>query len=1229
MLLPSVVSIRSFVRPRRAVPLGALATLACVLGLWSGRSATPAAQGGGGRRLEILFLGHNSTHHDSARFAPMLKAALAPEGFNFSYTADPADLNAENLAQYDALMIYANHTKISPEQEKALLDFVAGGKGFLPIHSASFCFQNSQAYIDLVGAQFQKHGTGEFTAEITQPSHPTLDALKPFHVWDETYVHTKHNTANRTVLMERVDAAGREPWTWVRTHGKGRVFYTAYGHDQRVWGHPMFHRLIRNAILWAVNPSARAQLNALRLRPLRYTKTEVPVPNYERRDPPPLWQQPLPLAEGLKHIQVPPGFELTVFATEPQIVNPIAMAWDERGRLWVLETKDYPSSKQPSGSGNDVLKILEDTNRDGRADKVTIFADKLSIPTGFAFTQGGVMVAHAPEFLFLKDTNGDDKADIRETRITGWGTNDTHAGPSNLKYGLDNWLWGAVGYSGFRGTMNNAPMQFGQGLYRFTPDGTRLERMANFSNNTWGLAFTEAFEVFGSTANNEHSTYVAIPNRFYAGVTGLRGDGKQKIDGHYAMAPNTTRIRQVDSFGGYTAAAGHNFYTARAFPREYWNRVAFVSEPTGRILHRAIIEERGAGFVERDGWNLLASSDEYFAPVHAEVGPDGAVWVLDWDNFIIQHNPTPSGINAQGYQFRTGRGAAYETPLRASTTGRILRVAWKNAKPYTPMALSPSRPQELVQALRNDNMFWRTTAQRLLVERGQTDVLQDLYTLVNDRSVDAVGLNPAAIHALWTMHGLGALNGSNAAALDVARRATSHPSAAVRKNALAVLPRTEATLDLITQAKLLADPDPKIRLAALLALAEVPASDAAGRAVYALSKDKAVLSDEWLPEAVFIAAARHKPGFFAAYADDVGAAEFARLSVRAARGELATFPDWSAPGFADQTWKPLRVPDDAATSPLGTFTGAVWLRREIDVPAAAAGKPATLRLGVIDDSDITYINGSRVGATANANNAQRSYEVPAGILLSGRNVIAIRVTNQAGRSGVLRDDTGMTLSSPEGLKIDLAGPWRHRIEETWSGRRRDLTTSVPLAQQFLIHHGPVGDLVHPHALPSLAAAGPTAPAAAAPAPAGRGAGPAGAGRGGGGRGRGPLPVLAVTLSVVTGENRFDLTSITARPGQAVRLVFNNTDDMQHNVAVLQRDSLAAVEKALIAMMADPKAQDRGFIPETPLVLFNTPLVNARQSATLEFTAPTQPGEYPFICTFPGHWVTMRGVLRVE
>ena len=201
--------------------------------------------------VKILFLGHHSEHHNSAKFEPMLASALASEGITFTYTEDPADLNPAKLAQFDALLIYANHTTIAPEQEKALLEYVEGGKAFLPIHCASFCFQNSPAYIALVGAQFQKHGTGEFTAEIVKPDHPVMAGLTPFQVWDETYVHTKHNT-NRVVLAERRDDQRNEPYTWVREAGQGRVFYTAWGHDQRTWSNPQFVALIENGIRWAV-----------------------------------------------------------------------------------------------------------------------------------------------------------------------------------------------------------------------------------------------------------------------------------------------------------------------------------------------------------------------------------------------------------------------------------------------------------------------------------------------------------------------------------------------------------------------------------------------------------------------------------------------------------------------------------------------------------------------------------------------------------------------------------------------------------------------------------------------------------------------------------------------------------------------------------------------------------------------------------------------------------------
>jgi putative membrane-bound dehydrogenase-like protein len=1205
------------------VRLVRVAAVALAVGglVWGGLAS---AQGPRPRRAEVLFLGDARPLHNATRFAPMLKAALAQHGFNFSYTSDPADLNADNLSKYDALLIYANHETIAPDQERALLDFVAGGKGLLAIHSASFCFQNSPAYIALVGAQFERHGTGEFTAAFVDTTHPVMRGLQPFQAWDETYVHTKQNPADRTVLMERVDAGGREPWTWVRTQGKGRVFYTAYGHDERVWGHAGFQALIKNAITWAIGSQVAGQVEALGIQPLRYADASVPIPNYERRTPAPRLQVPLSTGEAAKHMQIPPGFALELFAAEPLIAgNPEAMAWDERGRLWIAETRDYPNNMQAMGQGSDVIKILEDTNHDGRADKATIFADKLSIVSSLVFVNGGIVISQANALIALKDTDGDDKADVRETLITGWGTRDTHALASNLKYGLDNWVWGAVGYSGFNGTVGGQALTFNQALYRFSRDAKAMEHMANFTNNTWGLAFTETGDVFGSTANGEHSVYVAIPRPYYAGVTGLSADGKKKIDGHYAMHANTQKIRQVDVQGGFTAAAGHNFYTARAFPQEYWNRIAFVNEPTGHVVHRAIIERQGAGFTEKDGWNVAASDDEWFAPVHAEVGPDGALWLLDFYDFIIQHNPTPLGPIAQGHPYLNGRGNAYESPLREHARGRIYRLVWKAATPYVPLSLSSSRPQELVQALRHDNMFWRTTAQRLLVERGKTDVVPQLIAIAGDRTVDAIGLNSPAVHALWTLHGLGALDGKDAAALAAATRALTHPAAGVRKAAQSVLPQTASSTTALLASGAITDKDLNVRLNGLLVLSRMPASSEAGRAVYLASKDTQVMADEWLPEAIWIAATRHRDGFLAAYADEAGLVEIMRIGVRGARGERAAAVDWSAPSLRDAEWTAVAAPKVWSETPLGDHVGTIWFRREIDLPAAAAGRAAAIRLGIVDDTDVTYVNGVRINGTANARNLPRQYSIPAGVLVGGRNVIAVRISNVNGRGGFVPDPapapgvaplqpsgpgaglTGMVVAG-EGFSVPLAGEWRARVEETWDGgRRREILASVPIAQQFLLANSPVADLFKP-ATPAAPPAG-TAPAAATTT----------------------ASNAAIALSVIPGQMKFDRTVINVRRGQRVEIAFINADDMPHNVVIFKRGDMATYEKELFGSMNEPNAQLRGFVPDSPNVLVATRLLNARESDVLAFDAPTEPGDYPFVCSFPGHWFTMRGVLRVE
>jgi putative membrane-bound dehydrogenase-like protein len=809
--------------------------------------------------LKVLFLGDQG-HHRPADRAAQLTPVLAGRGIKLDYTEKLDDLNPATLARYDALLIYANSTFITREQEKALLEYVEGGGGFVPLHCASYCFLNSPSYIALVGAQFLRHGTGEFDTKIVAAAHPIMRGFEPFRTWDETYVHHKHNEKDRTVLQVRVEGQKEEPWTWVRTQGKGKVFYTAYGHDARTWQHPSFHDLVERGIRWA---SGKGDVFDSRSRvqagspPFTYDEANADIPNYlpnrqwgTQGEPMRRMQKPLSPQESMRHLVVPGGFEVKLFAAEPQIYKPLCMTWDERGRLWIAESTDYPNEKRRDGQGHDRITICTDTDGDGLADSFQVFAEGLNIPTSLLCANGGVIVLQAPDTLFLKDSDGDGKADVRKVLFTGWGIGDTHAGPSNLRWGFDNWVWGIVGYSAFRGTVGGEAHRFMQGFFRFRPDGSKLEFVRRTTNNSWGVGFSEDGLVFGSTANGCPSVYLAVPNRYYEAVRGFSPEELTSIAASNRFYPITDRVRQVDYHGGFTAAAGHALYTARTYPQHYWNQVAFVAEPTGHLVATFTLQRQGSNVVDYYGWNLLASDDEWTAPINAEVGPDGNIWVIDWYNYIVQHNPTPHG-------FQTGRGNAYVTPLRDKIHGRIYRIVSKDAPPTVWPKLDPAVPAGLVAALRHDNQFWRLHAQRLLVERGKADVIPDLIKLARDDSADAIGMNPGAIHALWALHGLGALDGKERAASAAAVAALKHPSSGVRRNAAQVLAGAPQSADAVVNSGLLADKDAQVRLAALLTLADADSSDEAALALVAALRKGLARGDRWLADAATAAASRH------------------------------------------------------------------------------------------------------------------------------------------------------------------------------------------------------------------------------------------------------------------------------------------------------------------------------------------------------------------------------------
>jgi len=315
-------------------------------------------------------------------------------------------------------------------------------------------------------------------------------------------------------------------------------------------------------------------------------------------------------------------------------------------------------------------------------------------------------------------------------------------------------------------------------------------------------------------------------------------------------------------------------------------------------------------------------------------------------------------------------------------------------------------------------MLWRSHAQRLLVERANQDVAPELVKLVADPAVDEIGLNPGAIHALWTLHGLGALDGSNPAALAAAVAALRHPSPGVRRNALQVLPPTAASRDSILAANLLSDSDVHVRIAALLALSEMPHDMATGTALAAslTAKDDKKNRLEWLTNAAAIAASQHTAGLLTA---------------------------------------------------------------ELEPGSIAA-------------------NAIRILAT-----------------------------------------------QPE---------------------QEDAT---------------------------------------------------------------PADARTINLGVIVDMLKFNTQELTAKPGEKIRVVFANTDKLEHNLVILNPGSLAKVGALADAMVNSPDARQRNYVPTSPDVLFHTPVVNPADTATLAFTAPEKPGNYPFACLVPGHWRAMQGILVVK
>lgn len=631
----------------------------------------------------------------------------------------------EQLDATDVLILHLDSggdIKIGQER-KDLMEYLQRGGGIVTIHAASVS-KDHDWFKGIIGGSWHHGQTkwreGPMHLYFTDHDNLITKDVSNFAMDDEIYYDMdvlpecrilagaytpKPSGARNEKAAKRateITKGGKEvsiydiqPQIWTYEKDNYRSFVSIPGHYYANFSRPNFRALLLRGIAWA---GKRENVDEL-CKPeelgdnLRYVEGGPTRPE-----------------KAAEKLEVHPEFDISLVAAEPLINKVMNVDWDEKGRLWVCETPEYPNGRRElnvekwKDSGSWVKKYdrdpidriswLEDTNGDGVMDKKHVFADKLELVTSFCFYKNGVIACAAPDIWNLQDTDGDGVCDKREKIFTGLGTGDTHAVINNLRWGLDGWVYATHGYSSGRVTSPDGKQEFGtdgSGVVRFKPDGSAFEQFSSRGGNTWGLDITSDGQVFFTQPTSGTVFFhVVLPEYVLAkgkipGTTSWNGMVTHQKT-YPAMSWPEQAYVQIDLVGEFTAAAGCAIYEGGAWPKK-WDYSYFTTEPTLNIVHHEFVEKDGVSYkahkeAGREETEFIRSKDLWFRPIETRVGPDGALYVVDFYNQAVIHNDTRGPIH--------GPANAAVRPDRDHYFGRIWKVNHKQAKKVVKPSKNPN-----------------------------------------------------------------------------------------------------------------------------------------------------------------------------------------------------------------------------------------------------------------------------------------------------------------------------------------------------------------------------------------------------------------------------------------------------------------------------------------------------------------------------------------------------------